>query len=385
MKTSRDRRGFALPAAMGALVIIGILVTAGFYMARQEIRIGVAANHANLAVNIAQAGANEVMANWNGYQLGNIQQWQDTTITGTAYGGTWSVTIANGNNFQYLLTSTGTVTEGGALWSGAQRTIGIAAKILFADINPPAALMTRGEVLITGAAEVNGTNTTPPSWGSYCTDFPANDTTGIMVNDSSLVTGGKGATGNPPIDEDSTIVDSTFTDFGNLTWDELVDVAKIEGKDLTPLGSTINGIGPTVVGGRCDTGDLRNWGDTVPTNTCGSYFPLIYHGGPTMNLQANSYGQGILLVDGDLQLAGGFTFMGIIIVQGTFTTGSGTNRVYGSVMASNSADLTQSMSGTGEIHYSRCTIMRAVLNNAALSRARPLAQRSWVDLSAALN
>jgi hypothetical protein len=104
-----------------------------------------------------------------------------------------------------------------------------------------------------------------------------------------------------------------------------------------------------------------------------------------MNLQANSYGQGILLVDGDLQLAGGFTFMGIIIVQGTFTTGSGTNRVYGSVMASNSADLTQSMSGTGEIHYSRCTIMRAVLNNAALSRARPLAQRSWVDLSAALN
>jgi hypothetical protein len=385
MKTSRDRRGFALPAAMGALVIIGILVTAGFYMARQEIRIGVAANHANLAVNIAQAGANEVMANWNGYQLGNIQQWQDTTITGTAYGGTWSVTIANGNNFQYLLTSTGTVTEGGALWSGAQRTIGIAAKILFADINPPAALMTRGEVLITGAAEVNGTNTTPPSWGSYCTDFPANDTTGIMVNDSSLVTGGKGATGNPPIDEDSTIVDSTFTDFGNLTWDELVDVAKIEGKDLTPLGSTINGIGPTVVGGRCDTGDLLNWGDTVPTNTCGSYFPLIYHGGPTMNLQANSYGQGILLVDGDLQLAGGFTFMGIIIVQGTFTTGSGTNRVYGSVMASNSADLTQSMSGTGEIHYSRCTIMRAVLNNAALSRARPLAQRSWVDLSAALN
>ena len=89
--TTRRRAGFAMPAVIGALVIIGILVTAGFYMARQELRIGVASNHANMAVNIAQAGANEVMANWNGYQLGNIAPWDSTTITGTTQGGNWSV------------------------------------------------------------------------------------------------------------------------------------------------------------------------------------------------------------------------------------------------------------------------------------------------------
>jgi type II secretory pathway pseudopilin PulG len=385
MMASSDRRGFAMPAVMGALVIIGILATAGFYMAQQELRIGVATNHTNLAVNIAQAGANEVMANWNGYQLGNIQAWQDTTITGTAPGGTWSVRIMNGNNYSYLIESTGTVTQGGALWAGAQRRVGIAAKILFADISPPAALMTRGPVQVTGAADVVGFNTTPPSWGPYCTDVATNDTTGILVNDSSVVDEGKGTVGNPAVDEDPNIVDSTFTDFGNLTWDELVAIAQIEGKDLTPLGTTINGIGPTTVAGRCETANLRNWGDTVPTNVCGSYFPLIYHGGPNMYLQANSFGQGILLVDGNLQLEGGFTFMGIIIVQGSFSTGSGTNRVYGSVMASNSADILQTMTGTGEIYYSRCAITRAVLNNSALSRARPLAERSWVDLSSALN
>ncbi len=33
-----DSRGFALPTAIGALVIVAILVTAGFYTARQELR-----------------------------------------------------------------------------------------------------------------------------------------------------------------------------------------------------------------------------------------------------------------------------------------------------------------------------------------------------------
>jgi hypothetical protein len=36
-----------------------------FFMARQD--IGFASRHANMAVNIAQAGANEAMAQWNVY------------------------------------------------------------------------------------------------------------------------------------------------------------------------------------------------------------------------------------------------------------------------------------------------------------------------------
>jgi hypothetical protein len=107
--------------------------------------------------------------------------------------------------------------------------------------------------------------------------------------------------------------------------------------------------------------------------------------GGALTLQSNGYGQGILLVDGDLQVRGGFTFFGIIIVQGTFTTGNGTNRIFGAVMASNAADLNQTFLGTSTIQYSRCAVTRAVLNNAALARARPLAERSWVDLSAAIN
>ena len=388
MRTN-NRRGFALPATIGALVIIGVLVTAGFFMSQQELRIGVASNYANMAVNIAQAGANEVMSDWNGYQLGNIAVWSDTTITDTIANGIWEVSVANANNFVYFVTATGTVTEGGARWAGAKRSVGIVTKIIFADIDPPAALTTQGKTVVKGNALVNGTNTTPPSWGPYCTSLPSNDTTGVLTNDTSIIsTSGKGAiAGNPMYDQDSTIVDSTFTTFGNMDWAQLTTLAQIEGKDITGLGTNISGgLAPdTTVTGRCNETNLLNWGDTIPTAACGSYFPLIYHGGPSLRIQGGGYGQGILLVDGTLDLRGGFLFYGIIIVQGDFETQGSGNRIIGAVMAANSSLNEQSIVGGSEITYSRCAVTRSILNNANLSRARPLQQRSWVDLTAVAN
>lgn len=385
--TTNDERGFALPAAIGALVIMGILITAGFFTAKQELRMGVASKHANMAVNIAQAGANEVMANWNGYQLGGIPVWQDTTITGTVAGGTWQVSIRNANNFLYHLDVTGTVTEGGALWAGATRRIGIVTKMLFADIDPPAALTTQGATTVKGGALINGTNTIPPSWSPYCTAFPTNDTTGVLTNDTSVVgtTGGGGISGNPPYDQDSTIVDSTFTNFGNLDWDELTALAQAEGKNVSSLQPTINGTGPdTTASGRCNEATLTNWGDTLPTSACGSYFPLIWSD-DDVSIQSGGQGQGILLVDGDLELQGGFLFYGIIIIQGEFQTRGSGNRIIGAVMAANADIQQQTVGGSSEVTYSKCAVQRSILNNASLSRARPLSERSWVDLTAVVN
>ena len=385
---TNNQAGFALPAAIGALVVIATLVTAGFFMSQQELRMGVASKHANMAVNIAQAGANEVMGNWNGYQLGNIAVWSDTTITDTIATGVWEVSITNANNFVYFLTASGTVTEGGVRWAGASRTIGIVTKMLFADIDPPAALTTRGKTVVKGNALINGTNTTPPSWGPYCTGLPTNDTTGVLTNDTSIIsTSGKGAiSGSPQYDQDSTIVDSTFTTFGDLSWTELTSLAQLEGKDISSLGSSITSLAPdTTASGRCDETVLTNWGDTIPTAACGSYFPLIYHGGPLLRIQGGGMGQGILLVDGTLDLRGGFLFYGIIIVQGNFETQGSGNRIIGAVMASNGSLDDQSIVGGSEVTYSRCAVTRSILNNASLSRARPIQERSWVDLTAVAN
>jgi hypothetical protein len=372
---------------IGALVIIGVLVTAGFFVAQQELRVGVASNHANMAVNIAQAGANEVMGNWNGYQLGNIAIWADTTIVDTLENGFWEVTIANRNNFVYFLTARGEVTDGGDLWAGASRTIGIVTKMRFADIDPPAALTTRGKTTVKGGSVVNGLDTTPPTWAPYCSGVATNDTTGILTNDSSIVStvgAGSEIAGTPPVEEDSTIVAETFTDFGDMDWAQLTALAAAEGKNITSVGANINNTGPdTTATGRCNETTPTNWGDTLPSAPCGSYFPLIYHGG-SLTVQSGGVGQGVLLVEGNLDLRGDFLFYGIIIVQGSFETQGGT-RIMGAVMASNSLTDAQGYTGSSEITYSRCAIQRSILNNASLSRARPIAERSWVDLTAVAN
>ncbi len=381
-----NQRGFALPAAIGALVIIGILVTAGFFMAQQELRIGVASHNANQAVNIAQMGANDVMANWNGYQLSRIRPWQTATVTQTVTGGSWTVSITNANNYVYRLHATGTVTQGGVMWAGASRTIGVVAKMLFADIDPPGALTTRGNVTVKGSAAINGNDYVPPLWAPYCTTVPTTNMPGVVTDAGSTVTSSGGAivAGNPPSVLDPTVVTSTFNDFGNLTWEQLTALAQAEGKNVTSLGSTINGTAPVVAGGVCNEAVLTNWGDTLPTAPCGAYFPLIYHGG-NLTIQSGAYGQGLLLVQGNLQLRGNFLFYGIIIVQGTFGTAGSGNRIIGGVLAGNDLSLTETLTGGSTITYSRCAVQRAVLNNRNLSRARPVSQRSWVDLTAVTN
>ena len=45
MKNRHNRGGFELPVAIGALVIIAVLVTAGFYVAQQEVRMGIASEN----------------------------------------------------------------------------------------------------------------------------------------------------------------------------------------------------------------------------------------------------------------------------------------------------------------------------------------------------
>lgn len=383
----RRRNGFALPAAIGGLVIVGVLVTAGFYMAHQEVRIGVASKHAAMAVNVAQMGANEIMANWNGYRLGNIAVWSDTTIADTVDVGIWAVTITNLNNHVYFLEAEGEVTEGGAMWAGATRRIGIVTRMLYAQIDPPAALTTRGTTVVKGGAEVHGEDSQPPGWGGYCSGAPENKP-GILTNDTSLVgTSGQGqVTGTPAYGQDSSIVDSTFTNFGNMTWAELVALAIAEGKNVSSLGASINQTQPDSTGSVCRTSTLTNWGDPLnPNAACGSYFPLIYHAGPTLTIQSGGFGQGILLLDGNLDLRGNFVFHGIIIVQGNFETQGSGNRIYGGVMASNADFDAQSLVGGSVVTNSTCAVERAILNNSSLSRARPLSQRSWIDLSAVSN
>lgn len=372
-----SHKGFALPVTIFVLAMALVLITGGTFLARQELRIGAAYEYGTEAFYLAERGLAAVMVNWNVQAYSGLATWADTTVTDTLGSGVAQTRITRVGSRLYLLESTSTVTKGGAMLSGATRQAGMVVRLFMAEIEPQAAMTTRGSTTVGGNAEVHGEDEVPPGWGDYCPG-PLENKPGIRIDDATdVATSGQGeVTGVPGVQEDITVADNTFTQFGDMDWDELTALADIS----LPSGS-FSRLDPVEVGGVCATSVSTNWGDPLnPAGACGSYFPIIHIRG-NGRIQTGGVGQGVLLVDGDLDLRGDFVFHGIIIVQGKFETQGNGNRIYGGVLAGNAGLEDQALVGGSIIQHSSCAVSRAVLNNSSLTRPRPLGERSWVDLS----
>ena len=120
-----------------------------------------------------------------------------------------------------------------------------------------------------------------------------------------------------------------------------------------------------------------NWGDPGRTTACADYFPIIFIDG-NLKIQANSQGQGVLLVNGSMEMAGGFEFNGIVIVRNDIkSTGNG-NKISGSAFAGNTYTTdNSSISGNSEIQFSRCAIERAAKGSATIVRTK---QRGFAEV-----
>jgi hypothetical protein len=386
----QTERGFALPAAVLGLVVIGVLVTGGFYIARQEHRIGLASENGTHSFYLAEQGVADVMVNWSWQTYSADTAWSSMTVSDTTDAGVWTVEVTEMSDRLFFLDGQGdaplaAVLAGGSIGEErmASRRVGMIARVLSAAIEPPAALTTRGDVQILGTAEVHGEDVDPPGWADVCAEFDAEDKIGILVDDSSNVMyAGKGrVTGVPePVVHDPDLDDATFTEFGEWSWDELISLAT-----LTFEGGNFNGMEPSFTeDGSCDRADRMNWGDPLnPASACGTYFPIVYISG-SMTVQSASMGQGVLLVEKDIDVRGDFLWHGIIIAQGAFETQGSGNRVLGGVLASNVVLDDERTVGGSVVQQSNCAAMRAILFNDALSRARPLGQRGWVDLSSVM-
>jgi hypothetical protein len=385
MEQRNGHRGFALPAAIGAIVIVGVLVTAGFYMAQQEMRISVATENASLAFYMAEMGAAEVMDNWNNDDMEARALFADTTIVDTVGAGNWSVVVRRTGTQMYFLDATGEITErGGMLYSGATRRIGIIARHLELGMEPPAALTTKNGLKFGGAPPtIVGTDSNPTGWG-MC-GVANDDTYGFMSYDTVNVSAGKGKSTHPCdtyidgspycFDADTAAIDETYEPFEDAAyWDYLRDIADHE------LSAEPSPVGPVDDGTTCDVTVPGNWGDPgSPNAPCGGYFPIIFFD-QSVTLASNSFGQGILLVDGDLNMGGVVTYYGIVIVRGQLNV-SGTVQINGALIAYSTGNFV----GTMDIQYSACTIERAITENANVTRVRPLTRRSFVDLSNLIN
>jgi hypothetical protein len=376
-----NEKGMALLMALGAIVLIGVLIGGIVFASTQDYRIGGNAVRQTRAGAAAELGMNRIRQDWNTADNNRLKVGDTLKRTFTAPRGASvnvMVTKVAGNFFWVVAEGTA-----GALGSQAtaRRRYGSLFRIDAPDIPFMGALTGRGTVLVGGSATVSGKDSVPTGWQGC----PAKkDIPGVAMSDTNTIqlpgcsVAKTCVDGNPKYLQDVRAADTaTYFVYGNGTYQSLAATANI----VVPGGMTLNGIGPVVVGGVCSTGDMKNWGDMLravsptPAGKCETYYPVVHALGD-LHISGGQ-GQGILLVDGDLDMSGGFNFSGAMIVRGSLsTTGTGAH-VTGAVMAAN-VDLDKnSVLGNSSIRYSSCAL-NAVMNGTAYIKLAK--QRAWVDV-----
>ncbi len=349
-----NERGAALIISILGLVVMGGLVTAAFTTTWMEFRLADSTRRAAQAFGAADFGLAETVDSWDVGTWNNLDALDSVAVSGTsAHGhGTYSGYVKRMSDDMFLVMITGKDKSG-----NYQQRVGEYVRLSGVNVDIQAALTIQGPTTIGGNAQVVGADSTPSGW-SDCPP-PDSSQSGVRMPDSTLLTTQGGCDGNacidgdPSVEQDASVADSTFSQFGDIDWMALAAYADT----LAP--GTYSGIDPVFDGaGNCNRSVQTNWGDPTNTSDCSDYFPLLYVPG-TVKLTGN-YGQGMLLVEGDLEVSGGFEFYGVVIVRGRLSsTGTG-GHFNGAVMAQN-VDLDDNkILGSAVVQYSSCSSNRAL-------------------------
>jgi hypothetical protein len=379
----------ALAVAIFALVVIGALVAGVFFAAQLEQRTGRNTLYATEAAQAAEAGADVVLADWDQFDFNNLANGDSavlaTTTLGAASGHTsYAPKVLRLNDDLFLIRTLGTRTDAsGSIM--AQRLVGTMARLKVIKATAKAAVTVSKAISFKGTSFiVNGNDSVPQGWAGEPGCNTGADVAGIRSDTSSGANSKdkKNLFGNPPqVENDPTVTNDFFNIFGDVTFDELKKSADIVITDVTPQHPE-----PTVTAGppaRCNLGDMNNWGEPhrppdAYVAECKNYFPIIYASGTQLKLAGGARGQGLLLIEGDLEAVGNFEFNGLIVAKGGIKIAGTGNKITGALLAQSvNLDDENSIAGNTTLQFSSCALSKAIKGSAY---AEPLSNRSWVQL-----
>jgi hypothetical protein len=369
MRNTENERGFALALAIMALVVIGALVAGAFFVGMQEQRVGRNTIGMQQAASAAEEGAQITLADWDRDVYNWMAPGSDTSIGGVLAGNTgwYRGSVVRLDSLMYLIES-----EGFSPDSTARQRVGLLARLRPVEISVQSALETQGQIKLGGSSFIDGNDAAPGGWPC---DTLFDPLPGIRMPDSSQITQSGCASldcvdGSVKVEEDAGINDSTLTTFGDLSFDDLRMLAS---KVLTGGNYKIK---PSYSGTDCNTSDVLNWGEpTNPASTCADHFPVVWVDGDlTIN---GDRGQGVLIVNGDLDVQGGFEFYGPVIVKGALSTQGTGGHFNGGIIAANVNLDQNTVLGDAVVTFSSCALARALSQSAP---AFLLKERSWANL-----
>ena len=379
----KRREGFAMAVAMVAIVVIGALIAGAFFTSTQEYRLGRNSLMDQRAFAAAEAGVTQPVQGWlKSLNLSMANGATRSPDTLQISGGGYAVRrVTRLDDYTFWVVSDGYA--GGTTGSMASHhRVNAVYRLAYPKFNILGALTVRGKVEVQGSSKVDGTDQIPPQWStSGICPAASGALAGVAAPDTSLVCNGncpentseqQRIFGSPAQAQDPAAADTnTYYKYGDQNWTTLTSNADIK----LPAGNykTL----PSVSGSNCNYSDVYNWGDPSRTTACADYFPIVYIDGD-LKIQANSRGQGVLLVNGSMEMAGGFEYNGILIVRNDIkSTGNG-NKISGSAFAGNTytTDNT-SITGNSEIQYSKCAIERAAKGSSTIVRTK---QRGFAEI-----
>jgi hypothetical protein len=329
--------GFAVATAVFALVVVGALAMGTVFAATHELRSGSAAIHQARAVMAAELGIEQTIATWNRQWNGAFARGFGRTSTlSTPEGAVLTVRVTRLGDELFLITSD-------ARAGPARRQVARVVRLQAEDPPLLGALAARAATDVDASAGIDGSDRAPEGW-----DCPPS---------------------SPALPSFVVADTGTLLRFGHFDWDELVEVAN------TRVSQHVTGPAPRSTDEECDTTDPNNWGEPTRSNggPCTGYFPVTHAPGDL--IIDGGRGQGLLLVDGDLTLKGGFEFFGALLVRGALRGGPGGARITGTVSMAALRATEPALDGIA-IDFSRCTAQKALLG---ISLPVPIAERSWYE------
>ena len=379
---SRQRSGMALPMVLGAIVIVGTLIAGVMYVATQDYRVAANTLNETRAAAVADMGLNRVTTDWDlalntSFKTGDTLRKTYTDPTGASA----SVFLTRLNG-PFIWAESEAQTRGNSLQYGARRRYGALLRLDSPDIPFMAALTGRGKVKVGGSALVDGNDhdlgsayKCPPKGANLAGVAMSDTTSGLSLPGCDVAK--SCINGTPKMLQTLAAADTaTYFSYGNSSYAQLAQAAN----KVIPVGTQLaSALAPVVINGVCQKDVMTNWGDAqrlTPAGACESYFPVVHALGDVK--VTGGYGQGILLVDGDLEMSGQFYWLGAIIVRGTVkSTGTGAH-IWGGVMAANvDLDGDQTVLGNSFIYYSSCALWNVMYAAAFPAMAK---DRAWVNL-----
>src|ERR1043166_5023746 len=278
----QGEQGVAMIMAIGAIVIIGVLMGSVLFVSTQDYRVGSNTVRTTRAAAAAEFGLNRIPFYWNLADNQRLKTGDTLKKAYTAPGSATATVVVTRLDGPFFWVVSEGYAGGMGSQASARRRYGVLFRLNMPNMNFMGAITTQGNTTIHGNVTVAA----------------------ISPTTTATVNGSVSVTGNPSVLTTPAASDSnTYFNYGNSNYQSIAASA-----NLTYAGGTLlTGVQPLIVGGACQASAIpANWGEpnhTTPAGACDTYFPIIHVLGDLK--VTTGRGQGILLVDGDLTVAGG--------------------------------------------------------------------------------